>query len=205
LILDLPCIIGVGLGCNEMNTMQRVLVLALSFVWSSGIAEEGAAPTIPLDSVADLHICGGFRDAMFGNPVSAFTGMQLTEDKNNLKYYMRATEDFTIGAGQAQKIVYGFYKGVLSTIQIETKGFTNSKAVLRVLKEDYGEQDCVSTDPPSESCRWVGKCVDALYGENVITHDATIILSSVALKAKQSADEAEKTPKPAEELQRRGE
>jgi hypothetical protein len=182
-----------------MKKPLRILILALSFAYSTGGADEPATPKIPIDSVTDLDACGGFRDATFGSPLSAFTGMQLTEEKGDLKYYTRATEDLTIGAGQVQEIVYGFYRGVLSTIQVETKGLANSKAVLRVLKEDYGAQDCVSPDPPAESCRWVGKCVDALYGENAITHDATIILSSVALKAKQSADEAEKTRKTTEE------
>lgn len=108
----------------------------------------------------------GFRDAKFEMSFNSFKNLVKVE--KNL--YKRTTEDLKLGNYKLDAVYYGFYKGQLYMILIDTKGDENSTGVLNVFQQAYGGGHS-----------WLGEKVFMGYEQNSITGDATITIVCLKL------------------------
>jgi hypothetical protein len=119
--------------------------------------------------------------------------MMLKEDAGNSKFSARSGDDLSIGGAHVEQLIYGFYKNRMYVVRITTKGFSNSRALLEVLRQAYG-----SASKPNqfmEKYYWNGSKVTVTYDENSITHDGTVWFFSEPLTAERKADEKAKAKK----------
>lgn len=127
-----------------------------------------------------------FRDAVFGDTISHYSNLVVTEDDGTTKYYERSSDTLITPGLTLDKITYGFYKGRLSSVDIATKGYVDSRQALSVLSAKYGTP--YQGNQFMETFNWFGKAVNLTYDENSITNDATILYSSVPMSAQEQAD-----------------
>jgi hypothetical protein len=139
-------------------------------------------------SLAYLDFKNGFRDLKFHDPPTP--DMVLTEDTGDLKMYVRPNDELGIGEATAKRIDYFFYKGRLSTVHFATKGFTNSRNVLEVLRQAYG----IGERPNRFMYRylWSGSHVRVSYDQNSITDDADVWFYSIPLLNEERTDQKAK-------------
>ncbi len=130
----------------------------------------------------------GFRDYKFGDTITKFTNLKLTEKSKDGKtaYYNKTDDKLKIGESDVT-IDYVFYEGHFYEVFMETKGLSNSKGVLKVLNELYGNgyQD----NQYIEKYLWFGSKVTLYYKENSVTNDAIISISSEPIRKKRKLDE----------------
>jgi hypothetical protein len=113
--------------------------------------------------------------------------MTLIEHDGDMNFYVRHSDDMTAGAGQIYGISYGFYRNQLFTVMLKTKGIANSRALLDTLRSAYG-----AGKQPNEFIPryfWMRQIVEALYEENLTTHNARAFLSSIDLSEALQTDE----------------
>jgi hypothetical protein len=144
-----------------------------------------------LGSLAYLDFKNGFRDLQFGDLPSP--DMRLIEDHGDTTYYTRPRDDLMIGQSQLSWVAYGFYRGRLYTVLLSTVGLTNSRALLEVLRQAYGRG--TRPNPFMERYYWNSTHVVLSYDENPLSHDATVVFSSVPLESQKAADEKAKARK----------
>lgn len=137
----------------------------------------------------------GFRDMKFGSDISTFQNMKEVERSSDELsiYYIKTDDKLKIGTGEVQKITYGFYKGKLYVVLIKINGLTNSRDVLLVMQELYGNG--YKSNEYIEEYFWLGKKVTASYEENSVTSDATIIFSNEEITAQKEKDKKEANKK----------
>jgi hypothetical protein len=168
--------------------------LALKHAFSSGWFCVGmilAVLPARSQSTWELDTKNSFRGAVFGDSISSYHTMRLVEDDGNNKYYERTDEDLSLGSAQVKRIVYGFYKGQLFSVNVKTIGLVNSRAVLKILQSLYGDGE--QSNPYIEDYDWLGNKVDLNYKENSITGDASIWYNSVPIQKQVDADQARET------------
>jgi hypothetical protein len=136
----------------------------------------------------------GFRDAIFERPFDSFKDL-INVEKD---FYTSTSEDLKLGNFQMDQVAYSFYKGQLYIIVIKTKGYTNSRGILKILQTAYGKgyQD----NEYIESYSWFGKRVAMAYDENSPTNDATIFMWSVKLSDLKKLDEEKAAKEAARKL-----
>jgi len=140
-----------------------------------------------------LDYKNGFRDMKFETELPNDGTMVLIGDtiRNNhgagMKFYSRTTDNLTIGDYQLQSIIYGYYKGQLDYIQINTMGYTNSRGVLAMLQDLFGNG--FKDNEYIEEYAWFGSKVTLLYDENSISNNAHVYFSDKKLDAIQGNDE----------------
>jgi hypothetical protein len=145
----------------------------------------------PLGSLAYLDFKNGFRDMKFGDPPAE--DMRLVEDHGDTTYYTRPRDDLRIGNSQLSKMAYGFYRGRFYTALLSTEGLTNSRALLEVLRQAYGQG--ARPNRFMQRYYWEGARVTLVYDENPLNHDATAVLSSVPLQSQKAAEDKVKAKK----------
>jgi hypothetical protein len=159
---------------------------------SPAAVKSSPAPVEPSPgSLSYLDFKNGFRDLKFGDPPTS--GMRLAEEKGHTTVYQRPGDDHHIGNANVHEILYVFYKGRLSHVLLKTKGFSDSRALLDVLRQAYG-----SGHRPNrflEEYYWFGSRVDLSYHENATTNDASVLFASIPLKQEQEADDKAKARK----------
>jgi len=136
----------------------------------------------------------GFREMQFGDTVSKFDDLVPVEYSNDSSsiFYRKTGDKLTIGSSEVE-ISYGFYKGHLYSIYIKTKGYENSRALLKTLEEMYGKG--YQRNEYIKEYSWYGKKVSLSYDENSINHNATILMYSKESLNQQKKDEKEKAKK----------
>jgi hypothetical protein len=134
-----------------------------------------------------LDFKNGFRDLKFGDPPPH--EMQVVED-GVTTFYKRPADDLVIGNATLHGLTYGFYKGRLSSVLLETKGLVNSRALLEVLRQAYGSGH--RSNQFMDRYSWHGRRVTLIYDEKPITNDADVLFESVTLKNEREADEKAK-------------
>jgi hypothetical protein len=140
----------------------------------------------------------GFRDAIFESDTSAYKDLVFLEGDGNTKYYKRTSDELKIGDSELDGIIYGFYKGKLSTVMLTTKGYTNSRGVLSVLNAQYGRG--YQSNQFMEKYSWSSKNVLMSYTQNSITDDATIFMFSRIIMAQESKDKKSAASNAADDL-----
>lgn len=162
-----------------MNKLIKICIT--TFITSSLFVGTGYA-----SNYTELDTKNGFKDMTFDKPISEFKGLKLVEDGGNSKYYQRDKEDLKVGDYILDKIVYSFYKGKLSGIYITTKGLTNSRGFLDILKKAYGNP--FKGNRYIERYLWSGDVVALMYSENSLTHDADISIINKQISAIENND-----------------
>jgi hypothetical protein len=164
--------------------MKKILLIVTIILSNSIIAQN-------LKALDDKN---GFREYKFGDTITKFTNLKVIEsnkDSTNV-FYKRTDDKLTIGEYEVE-LIYGFYKGQFSTLFIKTKGYTNSRGVLKTLIELYGKgfQD----NKYIEKYSWTGNLVRLSYDENSATNNASTLMYSLGISAKKKNDEQEKVNK----------
>jgi hypothetical protein len=119
--------------------------------------------------------------------------MALKEDAGDSKVYFRPRDELTIGEAHVDRLVYGFYKNRLGSVLIETKGFSDSRALLDVLRQAYGYGS--KPNQFMEHSIWRGARVIVSYDENSLTRDARVWFFSIPLTDEEKADKERKAKK----------
>ena len=120
-------------------------------------------------SVADLDRQNGLPDAQIGTPVTAFKGLQQTEDTGRWSTYKRPSDRLTFGQFELTGITYNFFKGKLYSIFLEVEGKRNVKGLIRALEALYGREHSLEKRPlpPTpivmETREWTGQKLYLLY------------------------------------------
>jgi hypothetical protein len=94
-----------------------------------------------------------------------------------------------LGTIEIFDVYYAFYKGKLENIAFSTKGYTNSKGILDILKANYGAGS--QPNQYMEKYYWFGKTVSISYTENSISRDAKIYFSTNVNSAEKEKDKKE--------------
>jgi hypothetical protein len=132
-----------------------------------------------------LDFRNGFRDLSFGSAPVA--GMRLVENDGDETFYQRSTDDLSVGSGHLASITYSYYKYRLLSVEVETKGLANSRALLDTLKAAYGEP--YQSNEFMHRYTWKGGTVNAIYDESAINGDSTtLILNKALLVAEHAAN-----------------
>ena len=184
---------------EPMNSATRFMLLSLAlFTWVG--AADIAHAISKGKGLKALDAKYGFRDGSFGMLISStnFQGAKLVEDGGDTKFYSRPHDKMTIGGAELDQIVYGFYKGKLGYVHIETKGYLNSRALLEVLQKAYGPG--YKSNRYIEKYHWFGKKVSMTYDENSITDDAGVFLSSRLIREEEAQDKKRKAEAGADQL-----
>jgi hypothetical protein len=156
------------------------------------MAETQRAPVDPSPgSLAYLDFRNGFRDLKFGDPPTQ--NMTVFEEGGDTKFYRRSSDDLTIGNANIKEISYGFYKGRLYSVLLQTGGLINSRALLAVLREAYGPGS--RPNQFMDRYLWDGSKVLLYYDQKPISDDAIAMFQSVPLRNERAADEKAKARK----------
>ncbi len=134
----------------------------------------------------------GFRDYKFGDSLSKFANLNLIEaTKDSLTgYYIKTDDKLTIGEN-AVEIIYAFYRGQLYSVIIKTKGYINSRGLLKTIEELYGKG--YQSNQYMEKYYWFGKECTASYDENSATHDARVYFNSKKISEVIKTESEQKT------------
>ncbi len=136
----------------------------------------------------------GFREMKFGDFSTKFDDLVIKECSNDSTsiFYNRTGDKLTIGSANVS-IAYGFYKGYFFSVNIRTKGYEDSRVVLKTLEELYGKG--YQKNEYIKEYRWNGKTVSLVYDENSINGSADILMYSKECMYQQLKDEKEKAKK----------
>ncbi len=110
----------------------RVFGAALAF-WTV------ATLTAHAGSLADLDRDNGLPDAKLGMPISAFQGLQKTEDVGRWLTFKRPGDGLRYGKFEVSGITYNFFKDRLYSINVDLSEKRSVKGVLKLLEEQYGQ------------------------------------------------------------------
>jgi len=171
--------------------MKRILLFSLFLCLSVSLIAQ---------NLKALDAKNGFRDFKFGDDVSTFKDLVEVEiGKDGLtKFYSITDDKLAIGTNELEKIVYGFYKDVLFTIMITTKGYSSSRGVLQALQEQYGAGS--QENRFMEKYNWLGSKVWAFYEENSISKNAKIMFLSKPIVDQRTQDEKVSAKKASDDL-----
>jgi len=170
--------------------MKRLLCIGLlALLFSRTFSQNGQMFTDKIDARF------GFRDIKLESDLNQLKSKQLLkiEDDGPKKYYKSKVEDLKLGDYHLKSVTYGFYKGQLMTINIETKGLSNSTGLLNILRESYGNG--FKGNEYLEQYLWKSEKVSILYDQNPVTNNAVVSITSTKLEDLSSAEEGEKDKK----------
>jgi hypothetical protein len=103
----------------------------------------------------------GFRDAVLGSPLASFQNLELVADEQDLQWYRRTTDSLVVGDAKLKSIQYGFTKGRLAFIALESTEAPSSAALLRVLQAAFGPG--TQPTPSVQEFWWTGRKVSLQY------------------------------------------
>jgi hypothetical protein len=156
--------------------------------------------TPPKGTVSYLDYKYGFRDMKFETLIENANDMSLITDtidnkrgNKNIQHYIKTSDSLNVGDYDLKSIKYEFYKGKLSVIYLRTKGYTNSRGILAILKNLYGIP--FQSNQYIEEYLWNGARVDLFYDENSITNDALIMFGCKKIEGQKRQDEKQNQKK----------
>jgi uncharacterized protein YjiK len=127
----------------------------------------------------------GFRDALFGMPLSAFSNMVRVDTAVYASTYIRTTDTLEIGDFKVSRITYSFYKDTFYNVNIQSGDEADSRGVLGVMNHLYGQG--YQPDPQAQKYNWYGTNVFAIYDEKDGKANL-VITDNIILKKKLSDD-----------------
>lgn len=148
------------------------------------------APKIDVEkgSLAYLDARNGFLDMTFGDSFEKHAAKLVLVEKGDTLYYRLKSPVKSLGDAKLHDLAVGFYKGRMSDVMIRTKGYVNSRAILKVLTANYG--DPYQPNEYLEEYYWFGNVVRVSFDQNSISDDATVWISSIAEYERYEADKA---------------
>ncbi len=125
----------------------------------------------------------GFREMKFETHFSSIKNLVKVEEG----FYKSTTENLKLGDYKLSEVTYSFYKDQLYIILIQTKGLINSRGVLKILQQAYGEG--IQSNEYIERYYWDGEKTLMSYEQNSVTDDALIIMWCKKLADLKDTDE----------------
>ena len=110
--------------------------------WLLLLAVTGRAGT-----VADLDRDDGLPNAKLGAPLSAFQGLEKTEDVGRWLTFKRPSDNLHYGKLAVTGITYNFFKEKLYSINLDIVGRGNVHGIIKRLEQDYGKDHTLDTLP----------------------------------------------------------
>ena len=98
-------------------------------------------------TVADLDRDDGLPNAKLGTPLSAFQGLEKTEDVGRWLTFKRPSDNLHYGKFPVTGITYNFFKEKLYSINLDIVGKGNVHGVIKRLEQDYGKDHTFDTLP----------------------------------------------------------
>lgn len=98
-----------------------------------------SAGSIRAGSLADLDRDNGLPDAKLGTPLSAFQGLQKTEDVGRWLTFKRPSDVLRYGKFEVAGITYNFFKDRLYSINVDLTGKRSVKGMIKLLEDQYGK------------------------------------------------------------------
>ena len=136
-------------------------------------------------NAAMLDQKNGFRDALFGMPLSAFSNLVRVDTAVYVSTYIRSTDTLEIGDYKVSRITYSFYKDTLYDVTIQANDEADSRGVLGVMNHLYGQG--YQPDPKMQKFNWYGTNVFAIYDEK--GGKANLVITDNIILKKKLADE----------------
>jgi hypothetical protein len=99
---------------------------------------------ITFAAIAQAEDINGFRGFTWGSTIDAFndSDARLVESPMGtlpgVKVYRRAEEDLIYGGIKVDSITYAFYKGQLTSVSIDFRGFDNYEKLLEYTRKQFG-------------------------------------------------------------------
>lgn len=123
--------------------------------------------------------------------------MKLVENYGDEKFYQRSTDDLSVGTGHLASITYDYYNYRLLSVELETKGLANSRALLDTLKAAYGGLN--QSNKFMHRYAWLEGTVNVIYDESTTNGDSTTLILNkpLALFAAEQAAKNHKAAGPA--------
>lgn len=166
--------------------LRIILVMAAC----AGIATAGSSKALD-----DKY---GFRDLKFESAPDTAKGFLLNEKDGDTEYYTRRGDQMTIGSANLKFIGYVFYKGKLSSVRIDASGFANSKTLLEVLSQSYGDPE-----QPNELIQeyyWFGDKVHMLYEYSEVHEKSSVAMFCRKIIQEKAADDKKRAKAAASDL-----
>lgn len=130
----------------------------------------------------------GFRGLQWGTDIATVKdSMSVVEDAGATKYYHRAGDALTLGGATLKEISYGFYKGKLEVVILETAAGSD-QALLDAFSAQYGSGQ--KSNQFMRDIFWQGATASAGVTCNDIANTCNGIIKSVAIEAVENADKA---------------
>lgn len=148
-------------------------------------------------SINELDLKNGFRDMVFGSEIQKEQFI-IVEDDNDTKLYSKINDNLQISDYELELINYGFYKDKLFCVYIKTKGYKNTRGVLGILQNAFGNGH--QPNEYIEKYYWFGDKVALSFEQNSITDNGTIIYFGKQILDMKKKDEIDKQKKAKENL-----
>lgn len=128
-----------------------------------------------------LDVENGFFGIPFGSNIDSLKGFKYMNPYQQKDRFIKTDLPLKYGGVKLAYVNFIFYKKELHSVVIKTEGKENSTAILDVLTMFYGEGD---QDGMGPLYHWNGKKVYMVYDQNILSHNAQIIIESRAMQKK---------------------
>jgi len=121
----------------------------------------------------------GFLNIKLETPFSSFKGLKKEDSEKSI---FKATQiELKIDKFKFESVYLTFYKDLLTTIEFETKGRTNTNGILNILQDSFGE----GKKRTNYGYKWKGQEVWMNFAINESDGSGVLSLHSVSLMTKE--------------------
>jgi hypothetical protein len=121
----------------------------------------------------------GILNIKLETPFSAFKGLKMEDSENSI--YKATQVELRLDKFKFEAVYFTFYKKLLTTVELETKGWNNTKGVLSTLQEAFGE----GIKNAHNVYKWKSQKVWMNFAINEPDGDGVLSLHSVPLMTKE--------------------
>jgi len=171
-------------GKKKRKTMNQIikehlkptLTTLLIFIFSSVLVGQNRGnKEIGLKALDNQY---GFLNIKLETPFNTFKGL-IKQDGDS--YYKALQPELQLGKYTFEAVYLTFYKDMVTTIEFETKGWTNTNGVLGILQEAYSE----GHKREHFGYKWKGQKVWMNFAINESDGNGVLSLHSVPLMSKE--------------------
>ena len=132
---------------------------------------------IPMTVSAFQNEPDGFRGIKWGTDFSANTSeMSVVEKVKDEIFYFRKGDKLSIGGAELKRITYGYRKGKLMSIMLNSSGINNKTALIDAFREQFGRPD--KPNQFLDQYWWRGPVAVISLDCNPIRHECMAIMFS---------------------------
>ena len=123
-----------------MNKIITILTISLALLWGN--------------NAYATDIQNGLLSYKWGDNPSQHSGLSKLGTKNDVSYYSKPGETYTVGKTSIDKVIYGFYKDQLFGVYLNLNSIEIHNKLLDHLKSQYGLPTYKSTDTNWGIYKW---------------------------------------------------